>query len=62
VTHIFLNSLAEKTSSPALTATPGARVHPQIARAKLCALRDGAAIAGKKLLSRISKTLCGMKK
>ena len=29
----------------------GGRVHPQIAWAKLCALRDGAAIASKKLWS-----------
>jgi 5-methyltetrahydropteroyltriglutamate--homocysteine methyltransferase len=29
----------------------GGRVHPQIAWAKLCALRDGAAIASKKLRS-----------
>ena len=36
---------------------PGGRVDPQIARAKPRALRDGAAIAGKKWLSRISKNL-----
>ena len=29
----------------------GGRVHPQIAWARLCALRDGAAIASKKLWS-----------
>jgi 5-methyltetrahydropteroyltriglutamate--homocysteine methyltransferase len=38
----------------------GGRVHPQIAWAKLRALRDGAAIASKKLWSRIQKWLCGM--
>jgi hypothetical protein len=34
-------------------------VHPQIAWAKLQALRNGAAIASKNFLSRISKILCG---
>jgi len=37
-------------SSPALTAVAG-RVHPQIAWAKLRALRDGAALASKNLWS-----------
>jgi hypothetical protein len=35
-------------------------VHPQIASAKLRALRDGAAIASKKLGSRIQECLCRM--
>jgi hypothetical protein len=37
----------------------GGRVHPQIAWTKLRALRDGAAIASKNFLRRISKILCG---
>jgi len=41
-------------SSPALTAVAG-RVHPQIAWAKLRALRDGAAIASKTFLELNSK-------
>jgi hypothetical protein len=35
-------------------------VHPPIAWAKLRALRDGAMLAGKKLWSRIHKSLCGI--
>ena len=37
----------------------GGRVHPQIAWTKLRALREGAAIASKNFLRRISKILCG---
>jgi 5-methyltetrahydropteroyltriglutamate--homocysteine methyltransferase len=51
VPYLIKSSIGENTLMIGTDCGLGGRVHPQIAWAKLRALRDGAAIASKKLWS-----------
>ena len=57
--YLIKTCMGENTLKIATDCGLGGRVHPQIAWTKLRALREGAAIASKNFLRRISKILCG---
>jgi hypothetical protein len=62
VTAYFFELVGQENVIAGTDCDPGGRVHPQIARVKLRSLREGVALVRKKLLSRISKILCGDEK